>query len=126
MKNVAVIILWLAALFCQAQDAKILSPEAFKKRLSESKEYVLVDVRTPEEVKNGHLKGAINVDYNASSFEKEIAKLDTSKTYFLYCGSGIRSHKAAGIMKEMGFRNIFEMEGGVKAWKAKGFPLEKK
>jgi len=74
---------------------------------------VLVDVRTPAEFEAGHIKGAINIDFENSNFEQEIQKLDTSKTYFIYCRSGNRSGQASGVMKRNNLQNVYDLQGGV-------------
>lgn len=74
---------------------------------------VLLDVRTPQEFTSGHLMNAINIDYENIAFESEIKKLDNTKTYFVYCRSGNRSGKAISVMKNNGFKNIYELEGGI-------------
>ncbi len=83
--------------------------DTFKK----TDEAVLLDVRTPGEFADGHIEGAINVDYSDPSFVSEIKKLDTSKTYFVYCRSGNRSGSAAALMSEHGFTSVFDMQGGI-------------
>lgn len=74
---------------------------------------VLVDVRTPEEYAEGHLKSSINIDIRNASFATEIATLDKSKTYFVYCRSGNRSAQAVAQMKAIGIEHIYDMLGGV-------------
>lgn len=79
---------------------------------------IILDVRTPEEFQEGHLDGAINIDFKAANFNSEIAKLDTGKPYLVYCRSGKRSAGAMEVMKGAGFREIYNMEGGILAWEA--------
>lgn len=74
---------------------------------------VLVDVRTPDEYTAGHIKGAINIDYYAQDFENNIAKLDKTKAYFIYCHSGNRSGHAASIMNDAGINTIYDLQGGI-------------
>lgn len=90
-----------------------LSGNDFIEKYNSSQSAVLIDVRTPEEFNTGHIHSAINVDYQNHAFVSDIKKLDTSKTYFIYCRSGNRSGKAASIMKENGFTYIYELEGGI-------------
>lgn len=75
----------------KALDSKAL--EALQKKLTQ-KDVVLIDVRTPEEFVNGHVKGAKNLNFMNENFQQEVAKLDKSKRYYLYCASGNRSGKA--------------------------------
>lgn len=74
---------------------------------------VVLDVRTPTEFTTGHIKGAINLDYYQPSFKNELAKLDKTKKYLVYCRSGNRSQSTVQIMKQLGFKYIYEVNGGV-------------
>jgi rhodanese-related sulfurtransferase len=93
-----------------------LTPQEFKSRLASTPDAVLVDVRKPEELSDGMIDGAINIDYKDSSFTDRIQTLDKTKTYFLYCKSGIRSSDAARDMQKLGFENLYVLEGGHIEW----------
>ena len=80
---------------------------------------ILLDVRTPEEYSEGHIEGATLIDYNDSSFDSEIDKLDKDATYLIYCRSGGRSGKAVHKMIGTGFKDVTNMEGGYNAWSSK-------
>jgi rhodanese-related sulfurtransferase len=86
---------------------------------------IILDVRTPEEFADGHLKGAMLTDFQNQDFKNEIDKLDKSKTYLIYCKAGVRQEKAAEHMKSIGFENIYLLEGGFTAWQQEGKPIEK-
>ncbi len=73
----------------------------------------IIDVRTPTEFNAGHIDGAINIDFDNSTFKREVSKLDKSKTYFIYCRSGNRSGQAFSIMKTDGIKNIYDLQGGI-------------
>ncbi len=74
---------------------------------------VILDVRTDEEVAEGMIEGAIQIDYRGENFRDEVAKLDTSKTYVVYCRSGGRSSAASEMMsEELGFENVNNLLGG--------------
>lgn len=79
---------------------------------SQAEGVVLIDVRTPEEFNEGHIAGALNIDVQSSSFDSEIATLDKSVTYALYCRSGNRSGVAAGKMSDAGFTSILNAQVG--------------
>ena len=98
--------------------------ETFKNKFDQKNTTVL-DVRTEKEYKEGHLEGAVLIDFYGESFKAEIEKLPKDKPYLLYCRSGGRSMKTLNLMKEMGFKNVSEMEGGFLAWSEKGFPSKK-
>lgn len=101
-------------------------PDEFQQKLKTTKDAVLLDVRTPEEVQQGYIKGSVNIDFKASDFKEKISKLDKNKTYFLYCAAGGRSGKTADMMEEMGFRKIYNLMGGIDAWGEEKLPVEKK
>ena len=110
----------------QLAVTKELKPQTFQKELEASKEAVLIDVRTPEEVASGHIDGAENFDFRADDFRQKIGALDKNKTYFLYCASGKRSGQASLAMVEMGFKSIYTLRGGLNAWEEEKLPVVKK
>ncbi len=83
----------------------------------------VVDVRTPAEYAAGHIQGAINIDVEGSSFNADIAKLDKTRTYAVYCHSGRRSGIATSAMADAGFTSIYNLDGGILSWQAAGGPL---
>jgi rhodanese-related sulfurtransferase len=85
--------------------------------------FVVLDVRTPGEFAQGHLEGAVRVDYFSPGFREEMAGLDKTKTYLVYCRTGNRSTSAMGIMSELGFRSYYHLEGGIKQWLEEGMPV---
>jgi len=94
----------------------------FEKKMA-SEKYLLVDVRTAEEFSEGHIKGAINIDYLAENFSIEIQELELESPVLLYCRSGNRSSKAMKIMKELGFKEVYNLEGGIKGWILENNPV---
>ena len=99
-----------------------LNVSDFAKKASDSS-VVVIDVRTPEEFQSGHLKNAINIDYQGADFAGEINKLDKTKSYAVYCHSGRRSGLATEIMAKDGFKSIFNLNGGIIDWQNAGQPL---
>ncbi len=85
---------------------------------------VILDIRTPEEFAAGHLAGAINIDYYASDFESKLGALDLEQPYVMYCNSGNRSANALPLMDSIGFREVYELDGGIQAWYSAGQPIE--
>jgi rhodanese-related sulfurtransferase len=79
----------------------------------------LLDVRTPQEFTQGHIEGAVNLDYFSKDFKSELEKLDKSVPVYLYCRSGGRATKAMQIMKEIGFVTVYNLKGGFLAWSQK-------
>ncbi len=88
-------------------------------------DFLIIDVRTLEEFKDGHIENAILIDFYAENFTDEIAKLDREKTFFIYCRSGNRSGQALDIMAELGFQEVYNLSVGIKGWIAQGFPIVK-
>jgi phage shock protein E len=84
---------------------------------------VTLDVRTPGEFAEGYIEGARLIDFQSGNFENEIATLDKSATYAVYCRSGNRSGQAVKVMQAAGFTNVFNMNGGVIDWANAGLPL---
>jgi rhodanese-related sulfurtransferase len=108
----------------EKDSIQVLSIPQFEK-LTSKKKTMVVDVRTPEEVSEGHLAGALNINFLGENFAKEIQNLDKRKTYLLYCRSGSRTRKAADLMQKSGFKHVYMLEGGITAWKEAGKPIEK-
>ena len=86
-------------------------------------DFVILDVRTPEEFAEGHIDGAVNLDVQARDFEKKLRVLDRKKSYLVYCRTGNRSRKATVAMEALGFRSIFHMNEGIVRWKQQSLPL---
>lgn len=99
-----------------------LSPQtAYEQWKAAPDKVVILDVRTPEEYRSGHIRGAQNIDFY-SGFEEAIQKLPKDRVYYLHCASGRRSASATEIMRKYGFSayNI----GGYSAVAQAGFPTE--
>lgn len=101
------------------------SPQDFTDKLSAAPDAQLIDVRTPAEFASGYLKDAINIDFNANTFQETLGKLDLEAPLFLYCRSGNRSGKAAKIAQEMGFTEILDLDGGIIRWNNENRPIQK-
>lgn len=84
---------------------------------------IVIDVRTPAEYAEGHLEGAVLVDYNAPDFAERIAEFDPDADYVIYCRSGNRSAGARAVMAEQGFTDVVDVEGGIVAWNQAGLPI---
>ena len=84
---------------------------------------ITLDVRTPGEFSEGHIEGAINIDVEGASFDSEIANLDKTKSYAVYCRSGRRSTIAVDKMSATGFEKLSNLESGINDWLANSFPL---
>lgn len=103
-----------------AQTAYKNAPVAQLTKLKNDNKAVVIDVRTPAEWQEGVIEGAtLFIDFNGGNFEQQIAKLDKSKTYIIYCRSGGRSARASQLMANKGFKNVINMEGGISSWNGK-------
>jgi rhodanese-related sulfurtransferase len=80
-------------------------------RLGDPK-FIVLDVRTPGEYSTGHVKTALNVNFNSSAFQQTLQKLDRNRTYFLYCASGGRSAQATEVLRNLGFMEVLNLTGG--------------
>lgn len=87
--------------------------------------FVILDIRTPEEFRDGHIADAINVDFRSENFGREIDRLDRNRTYFVYCRTGNRSYDALNLMGPIGFRSIVRLAGDINGWKSAGLPIVK-
>jgi len=85
---------------------------------------VFLDVREPEEFKAGHIPGAINIPRGLLEFQIEQQAPDKNTTIVVYCRSGNRSALAAATLMNMGYKNVFNVDGGWKTWQEAGYPVE--
>ena len=77
----------------------------------------IIDVRTPQEFQDYRIPDSENIDfYDPQNFVKKINLLDKEASYFLYCKSGVRSYNSCSIMKDMGFKNVYNLVGGISEW----------
>ena len=90
---------------------------------ADNPDFVILDVRTPGEFAGGHIESAVNIDFYADSFKTDLNRLDKNKTYLIYCRSGNRSGKTLTMMRELKFRNVYEMKDGIKQWKKESLPI---
>ncbi len=123
MKNFLFLLLTLSGLSCSApavQGQSKLTPNAFEALLAKDQTIQLVDVRTPEEYAAGHIDGARLIDYYDTDFAAQIAKLDKTKPVAVYCAAGGRSGSAAEQLIKMGYKQVYDLAGGMRAWRSAG------
>ena len=101
-----------------------LDADVFKTKI-EKGDGTLLDVRTLGEIKSGKIKGAKHIDYYSSDFISQVSELDKKKPVYLYCASGGRSGGAMLKMKSLGFTELYNLNGGIGAWKKSGYPTIK-
>lgn len=90
----------------------------------ESGEVLLLDVRTPDEVADGRIPGSINYDFYDDKFDAQLDKLDRKKPVYVYCRSGNRGGKTVRKLNELGFEQVYNVEGGFNAWEDEGLPID--
>lgn len=126
MKRIILMIFFASSLLltsCKGQNGKGINeniePKAFAEKVAVPG-VQLIDVRTPDEYGNQHLDNAKNINVNDSNFEAQAAQLDKNKPVYVYCLSGGRSAKAADKLASMGFKEVYNMAGGITRWNAEG------
>lgn len=125
MKLHRTLVLMISFVLCscsgQTPGVATIPAVAFAEKIENTPEVQLIDVRTPEEFEAQHLENARNINWNGDDFEMKSAQLDKNKPVFVYCTVGGRSKKAAAKLQEMGFKQIYNLEGGIMKWNAAGF-----
>lgn len=104
---------------CTSQETahyKILAVDQYEQAVTDQNVQI-IDVRTADEFADGYIKGAKNINLQNEDFELIANDLDKEKPVYIYCRSGMRSAKAGKILEEMGFKEIYDLKGGILAWK---------
>ncbi|PKP13268.1 MAG: rhodanese-like domain-containing protein [Bacteroidetes bacterium HGW-Bacteroidetes-3] len=91
----------------------VITPTEFK---AKSVNQTIIDIRTPQEFSEGHIEGAININYFDNNFLDQIAKYDKNQPLFIYCRSGNRTTPASKKVADFGFTKIYDLEGGILYW----------
>ena len=120
-KIISLSLICLLFLSCQGQQTKTVQTvdvTAFAEKLKATDKAQLLDVRTPEEFSSGHIENATNVNWNGDDFVAKAEKYDKSKPVFVYCKVGGRSAQAADKLAELGFKEIYNLDGGIMKWNA--------
>jgi len=127
MKNLITLLLVCFSFCGFSQTIKKNVDAATFKKLIEEKKYVLIDLRTSDEINSkGMIEGAIQIDFLDKKAEDNIKKLDKNKSYLIYCAGGGRSEDCADLMEKQGFKEVINLEKGFSDWKNKGFDIEVK
>ena len=112
---------------CTAQTKTSLTADEFEKEITTKENIQILDVRTPGEFFSGHIKNALQADWNdKAEFERRLAFIDKNKPVYVYCLAGSRSAAAADKMRKSGYTNVYQLTGGTNAWRAANKPLEGK
>jgi len=96
----------------------LLDPVQFEEKIKD-KNIQLVDVRTPSEWESGVIEDPLRINFLESDFKEKVEKLDKTKPIVVYCKSGGRSGKAAKLLSEIGFKEVYDLKGGILNWKNK-------
>lgn len=113
---------------CRTQDERLLEPSAaadLMRRNRDNPDFLILDVRTAQELRQGYIEGAVLLDYYASDFRERFAQLDRDATILTYCRSGNRSSHVLKMADDLGFKNVYDLRGGILAWTEAGLPLSK-
>lgn len=119
MKNIIILVVVVLFIACNTQTndtIKLVDVINFKKEISNN-DIQLIDVRTPKEYNQGHIKGALLIDFFSEEFKTNLKKLDKKSPIYVYCKSGGRSGKTSEILADMGFTKIVDLKGGFTSWK---------
>ncbi|MFN0213854.1 MAG: rhodanese-like domain-containing protein [Saprospiraceae bacterium] len=113
----------ISGLSCSSNTANgqnKLAPDDFEAMLKNDSTIQLVDVRTPGELQSGYIAGALNLNFHDADFSKKISQLDKNRPVMVYCAVGGRSGNAASQLSKMGFAMVYDLKGGMNAWKSAG------
>jgi rhodanese-related sulfurtransferase len=110
---------------CSTSGATLetVSPQAAADVIASEPAPVVLDIRTPDEFSQGHLEGAVNIDFYEPTFASDLDALDKDAHYVVYCRSDNRSGQAMQTFEELGFTNVTEIDGGIVAWYDSGLPI---
>ena len=98
-------------------------PADLQRRVKSGEKVVVIDVRDPDEFRDGHLEGAANISRGFLEFRIGTAVTDPATTIVLYCQTGLRSVLAAKALRELGYANVINLQGGYQKWAQSGLPV---
>lgn len=106
----------------QFGEINVITPADFKEK---SANQTIVDIRTPQEFAEGYIEGAININLFDKNFLDQMAQFDKSKPIFIYCRSGNRTSSASKKLSELGFQQVYDLQGGIINWSRNNQPITK-
>ena len=131
MRSLLVLVLALSVLVAAcssdttSQSIELVSPADAAQVIADAPEgLVVLDIRTPDEFDAARLADAIMVDFYADDFAAQLDTLDKDVPYVMYCNSGNRSSEAVKTMEDLGFVEVYEIDGGIVNWYDQGYPIE--
>lgn len=108
------------------ENVEVIKVHAVDEFVASNDDVIILDVRTPIEYQMSHIPDAVNVDVQDETFAEMVVKLDPNKTYIVHCTKnpvGGRSGRALDAMQELGFENLYSLEGGYVEWRDEELPL---
>jgi len=115
----------LGAGYTKGQTIARINPAEFDRKLNASANVTILDVRTLQEYRNGHLPKATLLDFYNSDFQSQLTKLDKTKPIFVYCAVGGRSNATVTLLGRLGFKEIYDLAGGIQSWIQADKPIVK-
>ena len=118
--------LFIALLFSACTSSggnSVLDAKTFSEKLKSTPNAILLDVRTEEEFAKEYIEGALLANWNGNDFQRRIDAIDKNAPVFVYCLSGGRSSSAAVAMRKQGYKEVYELQGGIMKWKSAGLPV---
>ena len=107
---------------CNNDNSNLVSAIKFSEIISNDKSVIIIDVRTPDEFNKGHLKNSLNVNWFDENFDENLNIFSKDLPVMVYCLSGGRSSKANERIKSLGFKNVYELDGGILEWRKNKLP----
>lgn len=102
--------------------AKVINLGA-KEFAEKSPSWTILDVRTPGEVAQGKIEGAVVIDFYQPDFLDQVSKISKDQEIYIYCAVGARSEEAARILIQQGYTKVYHLQGGIQSWYQNGFPI---
>lgn len=107
----------------ETQISYLIDVLEFKNKMNAAN-VVILDVRTTQEVAEGVIGSPLFINFSETDFKEQLIALDKTKTYLVYCKSGGRSGQTKSFMDANGFGEVYDLQGGITAWKAAGLPVD--
>jgi rhodanese-related sulfurtransferase len=129
---IAIVIAIILGVFCvtlyfsnkRVQAITVYDPVQMRYFMNHSCKCIpIIDVRTPEEYATSHINRSVNINWKYENFTQLISVYNRDNPIIVYCGIGARSHNASLLMKDLGFKYIYDLKGGLTAWVAAGYPV---
>jgi len=105
--------------------SKVVSVDELQVLIKAKTDLQLIDVRTIREYNTGHLPGAKLIDYYRPDFKTQLEKLNKQKPIAVYCAVGVRSNRTLRTLKSLGFKEVYDLQGGIEAWRKNNLPIQK-